>query len=83
MVKTFVLKISGKITNFDLKTRERIYARARRQPIPVKISIYENSSGDTIEFLNNLNDSFFFRLNASTSMNDSDKREKLMFVPQP
>ena len=42
MVKTFVLKISGKITNFDLKTRERIYARARGQPIPVKISIYEN-----------------------------------------
>ena len=83
MVKTFVLKISGKITNFDLKTRERIYARARRQPIPVKINIYEKSSGDTIEFLNNLNDSFFFRLNASTSMNDSDKREKLMFVPQP
>ena len=83
MVKTFVLKISGKITNFDLKTRERMYARARRQPIPVKIRIYEKSSGDTIEFLNNLNDSFFFRLNASTSMNDSDKREKLMFVPQP
>ena len=44
--------------NFDLKTRERIYARARGQPIPVKISIYEKSSGDTIEFLNNFNDSF-------------------------
>ena len=58
MVKTFVLKISGKITNFDLKTRERIYVRARGQPIPVKISIYEKSSADTIEFLNNLNDSF-------------------------